>query len=74
MVTVVTIAIFREQTGETVSMPTSSNDRAEALAWLAGRLRFEQLLADLQRRAAANSRPVQLEAADVGASEIRKAA
>ena len=74
MVTVVTIAIFREQAGETVLMQTPSNDRAEALAWLAGRLRFEQLLTDLQRRAAANSRPVQLEAADAGTPEIRKAA
>ena len=74
MVTVVTIAIFREHAGETVAMETSSNDRAEAIAWLAGRLRFEQLLTDLQGRAAANGRPVQLERADAGTREIKQAA
>jgi hypothetical protein len=74
MVTVVTIAIFREHAGETVGMQTPHNDRVEAIAWLAGRLRFEHLLSDLQQRATANGRPVQLERADAGAHETKQAA
>ena len=70
----VTIAIFRERTGDTVGMHTPQNDRAEAVAWLVGRLRFEQLLTDLQARAAAHGRTVELRAADAGAPEIKKAA
>ena len=65
MVTSVTIAIFREQTGETLGMTTPETDRAEAVAWLVGRLRFEQLLTDLQAKAAANGAPVRLETAHV---------
>ena len=52
MVTVVTIARFREQRRRTLSgmTPTARRTRAEAVAWLVGRLRCEQLLADLQPR------------------------
>ena len=62
MVTVVTIALFREQTGETVRMTTPETNRAEAVAWLAGRLRFEQLLSDLQAKATTDGAPARLEA------------
>ena len=62
MVTVVTIAFFREQTGETSGMTNPDTNRAEAVAWLVGRLRFEQLLTDLQSRAAADGATVRLEA------------
>jgi hypothetical protein len=68
MVTVVTIALFRAQTGETGGMTTPPDDRAEAIAWLVGRFRFEHLLTDLQQRATANGRPVQLEPADAAPS------
>ena len=44
---------------------TSDTARAEAVAWLVGRLRFEQLLTDLQARAAANGASVTLEPAHV---------
>ena len=63
--TSVTIAIFREQIGETVGMTTPETNRAEAVAWLVGRLRFEQLLTDLQARAASNGAPVRLEPAHI---------
>ncbi len=62
MVTVVTIALFREHAGETPAMTNPDTNRAEAVAWLVGRLRFEQLLGDLQARAAAQGGPVRLEA------------
>ena len=55
-------------------MTTPPNDRAEAIAWLVGRLRFEQLLTDLQGRAAANGRPVKLEPADAAPSVPVRAA
>ena len=60
MVTPVTIAIFREQNGETAGMTHDETNRAEAVAWLVGRLRFEQLLTDLQTKATANGGPVHL--------------
>ena len=44
-------------------MTTPETNRAEAIAWLAGRLRFEQLLGDLQAKASANGAPTRLEAA-----------
>ena len=64
MVTLVTIACFREQTGETAAMTTPQTNRAEAVAWLVGRLRYEQLLADLAAKATANGGPVRLQDAD----------
>ena len=74
MVTVVTIAIFREQAGETVGMTSPETSRADAVAWLVGRLRFEQLLADLQARAAAQGAPVHLQDAEAAPAAVRRAA
>ena len=42
-------------------MTTPETNRAEAIAWLAGRLRFEQLLGDLQAKAT-NGAPARLDA------------
>lgn len=39
-------------------MTTTDTPRAEAVAWLVGRLRFERLLADLHQRADAAGAPV----------------
>ena len=44
---------------------TPQDTHAEAVAWLVGRLRFEQLLADLQAKATANGAPVRLQPASV---------
>ena len=43
-------------------MTTPETNRAEAIAWLVGRLRFEQLLTDLQAKASTNGAPTRLEA------------
>ena len=55
-------------------MTIEETNRAEAVAWLVGRLRFEELLGDLQARAAANGGPVRLERADAGTAPMRRAA
>jgi hypothetical protein len=64
MVTGVTIACFRKQTGHALLMTTPETNRAEAVAWLVGRLRFEQLLTDLQARATANGAQAHLATAE----------
>jgi hypothetical protein len=47
---------------------TSDTARAEAVAWLVGRLRFEQLLAELQERVDETGQPVELVAAPAPAA------
>ena len=55
-------------------MTSPETSRADAVAWLVGRLRFEQLLADLQARAAAQGAPVHLQDAEAAPAAVRRAA
>jgi hypothetical protein len=62
-VTTVTIASFRERLRAALSVmtPAHETDRAGALAWLAGRLHFEALLAELHTEADRTGSPATVE-------------